>query len=154
MSVQQYVLDASVAIKFFLEEEFSNEVDAIFARAFLSASPEIAFHVPDLFFAECANILWKAVRRGEHDARQARADVDDLQRMAIASTSMTLLIGKAIEIACVYGTTAYDACYVALAERLNVPLLTADVKLANQLHGSPFNLLRLDTYVTLFHSTD
>jgi len=40
---------------------------------------------------------------------------------------------RALEIACLHGVTAYDACYIALSERNGVPLLTADTRLADHL---------------------
>ena len=44
--------------------------------------------------------------------------------------------------------TAYDACYVALAERLSIPVLTADNRLAAAMNGSPFQVISLDTLCT------
>jgi hypothetical protein len=52
--VSPLVIDASIAIKWVIEEEGTKEALALRSRA-LSA--------PDLLIAECANILWKKVRR-------------------------------------------------------------------------------------------
>ncbi|HKZ84931.1 MAG TPA: type II toxin-antitoxin system VapC family toxin, partial [Anaerolineae bacterium] len=54
------VVDASVGIKLFIAEPLSNLADALFAH--LAADPPGRLMVPDLFFIECANILWKHVR--------------------------------------------------------------------------------------------
>jgi predicted nucleic acid-binding protein len=43
----------------------------------------------------------------------------------------------ALPIAVTYDITAYDACYVALAQRLGIPLVTADQKLHGKLAGTP-----------------
>ena len=59
--------------------------------------------MPDLLYAECANILWKHVRRG------------------------------ALVLAIEHDLSAYDACYVALAKSLAWELITADERLVNKL---------------------
>ena len=43
--------------------------------------------------------------------------------------------------------SAYDACYVALAEQRQVPLLTADVKLTQHLVGSPHQVFLVEDYL-------
>ena len=54
------VVDASAGIKLFLDEPLSERADTLFDH--LSDDPPARFHVPDLFFVECANILWKYAR--------------------------------------------------------------------------------------------
>jgi predicted nucleic acid-binding protein len=51
------VIDASIGIKLFVIEEGSEKVDRLFNL--LTIDPPFAFFVPDLFYLECANILWK-----------------------------------------------------------------------------------------------
>jgi len=53
---------------------------------------------------------------------------------------------KILEIACLHGVTAYDACYIALAERNGVPLLTADTRLAESLSGGSFEIMTLGLF--------
>ncbi len=50
------VVDASVAVKLYLAEPLAAEAAALFA---LLVDPANVFHVPDLFYIECANIFWK-----------------------------------------------------------------------------------------------
>ena len=54
------VVDASVAVKWLITEEWTEE-----SRRLLAAS--IDRHAPDLILAETANVLWKKARRGEID---------------------------------------------------------------------------------------
>jgi predicted nucleic acid-binding protein len=135
------VLDASLGIKLFLPEDDSETLRAFVGRMF--ADPPIRFFVPDLFFIECANIFWKQVRRGEYRTEQAQQDLADLIRLDWAVTSTMDLVVHAAEIANSHGITAYDACYVALAERLELPLYTADARLRTALAGSPFRVYGL-----------
>ena len=71
-----YILDASVGIKLFAEEDDSDKVDALFQR--FADEPDARLHVPTLFFTECTNILWKLARRGDRTAEDVQADVRDL----------------------------------------------------------------------------
>jgi len=103
------VVDASAGIKLFVVEDYSEEVQAVFDQ--LTADPPAALFVPDLFFIECANILWKKVRRGEHTADVAASNLADLRIMELQTTPTAYLMARALEVACDQGVTAYDACY-------------------------------------------
>ncbi len=63
--MSRYVLDASVAIKWFVPKIYSNA-----ARQLLAS--DHSFLVPDFFFAEVGNVLWKRVRRGDDTADNAQ----------------------------------------------------------------------------------
>jgi len=129
------VVDASVGIKLFVVEPLSESADALFAH--LADDPPARFYVPDLFFVECTNILWKYVRRFGYQAASAQRDVEDLIRLPLGVVSTTELASTALTLAVAHGITAYDACYAALAERLSLPLVTADEALARRLAHSP-----------------
>jgi len=101
----------------------------------VDASSEL--HVPDLFFAECANIFWKQVRRGTLTDAQVSAFEAKLRGLPLTRTPTFDLTVAALPIALSYDVTAYDACYVALAQRLGVSLVTADQKLQAKLAGTP-----------------
>lgn len=135
------VVDASVGIKLFVVEELSERADSLLAR--LSEDPPARFYVPDLFYVECANILWKYVRRFGYPAKSARQDVADLAALALVTVSTADLLEPALELALTYDVTAYDACYAALARQLALPLVTADAPLARKLAGSDVSLLTL-----------
>jgi len=135
------VVDASVGIKLFVEEKGSAQADLLFAQ--LAASPPARFYVPDLFFIECANILWKYVRRFGYPAENARQDVRDLQALALRTVSTADLLVLALELALTCDITACDACCAALARQLDLPLVTADEVLARKLQSSEVNVLML-----------
>lgn len=129
-----YVLDASVAVKLFLPEPLAAEAKAIVN---LGLDPTVRLHVPDLFYVERANIFWKQVQRGNTTAPRVLADIALLRTWALSRTPTFALADDALTIALAHTITAYDACYVALAQRLGVPLVTADQKLHNELAGTP-----------------
>lgn len=132
------VIDASVAIKLFVVEPLSDRADQLFD--YLAADPPAHFYVPDLFFAECANILWKHARRFGYPADNARQDVADLRALALRTISTADLIADALTIALAFDITAYDACYVALAAQLGAPLVTADEALVRKLASTGYGV--------------
>jgi predicted nucleic acid-binding protein len=128
------VVDASVGVKLFVNEDLSEVADRLFAR--LATQPPAQFYVPDLFYVECTNILWKYVRRFGYSLENARQDVADLHALALVTISTADLIEPALDLALTHDITAYDASYVALAQQLDLPLITADAPLARKLAGS------------------
>ena len=138
------VVDASVVIKLFVIESLSEQADALFAQ--LAQDPPARFYVPDLLFIECANILWKHVRRFGYSADRAQEDVADLRALALHSVSTADLIGDALPIALAHTISAYDACYVALAHHLSVPFVTADEALIRKLDGTIYNVQLLGNF--------
>ena len=128
------VVDASVGIKLFLVEPLAGRADHLFG--FLAASPPARLHVPDLFYVECTNILWKYARRFGYSPEAARQDVADLVRLPLLAVPTADLAEDALALALEHGITAYDAAYVALAQRLSLPLVTADEALVRRLDGA------------------
>jgi predicted nucleic acid-binding protein len=122
------VLDASVGIKLFIDEEFSDKVQRLFVK--LTEDPQAEIHVPDLFYIECANILLKYTRRYKRPLEDSLADLEDLNKLALKFTSTVDLIEDALLLANEKNLTAYDACYAVLAQKLELPLITADAPLA------------------------
>lgn len=113
------VVDASVAIKWFLRE-----VHADAAKRFLDPNHELM--APDLIWAEFGNVLWKRRRRGEITATTARAMLADFKRFPIATTPVAPIIEVALDIADQLGRSVYDCLYLALATRTECRLVTAD----------------------------
>jgi predicted nucleic acid-binding protein len=118
------VVDASVGIKLFVDEQFSTQAHLLFDS--LTREPPASLYVPDLFFIECANILWKYSRRFSRPLEDSQADLADLGRLALRVVPTADLMEDALTLAAQTGLTAYDACYAALAQRLDLVLITAD----------------------------
>lgn len=137
------VVDASVAVKLYLNEPFAAQAKALFA---LLGDPATQLHVPDLFYAECANILWKQVQRQTLAAAQVMAHAADVAVLPLQCTPTYNLFDDALAVAVTHGISAYDACYVVLAGRLGVPLITADWKLVQKLAGSPHAIVWLGSW--------
>jgi predicted nucleic acid-binding protein len=138
------VVDASVGIKLYIVEPLSERTDALFQQ--LATDPAAELVVPDLFYIECANILWKHVRRTGLPAARARQAVAELAKLGLRRVSTLELIAEALDIALSQSITAYDACYVALASRLGMPFVTADERLARLLAGTPYHVRWLNDF--------
>ena len=124
----RYVVDASVGIKLFVKEEFSEKAHALFSH--LAADPPAELYVPDLFYIECTNILLKYTRRFGRSLADSQADVADIGLLSLRSTSTADLMEDALLLAAEKKLSAYDACYAVLALKLDIPLLTVDEQLS------------------------
>ena len=131
------VLDTNICVKQFIADPLTPKVNQLFD---LLNNSSTEFFVPDLFYVECANVLWKYVRSNLYTADQVQADLADLKDLRFKVTSTKDLITEAIQISLNYGITAYDGCYVALSQNLGVPLLTLDERLINSLASSRFDV--------------
>lgn len=138
------VVDASIAIKLFIEQEGSEQAGALFAE--LSVNPDSKLYVPELFYAECANVLWQCVRRANYPATEAKTSLGRLKTVGLQKVALSEWVSEALDIAIAHGISAYDACYVELAKRLEVPLVTADNKLIRALENTAYPVHSLTTF--------
>lgn len=130
--MSRHVVDASVAIKWFVEEVHAEQARRL-------QDDEYELLTPDLFWPESGNILWKKVQRGELTAEEARLIRKGLVKQPIRTFPSGLVLEPALEIALDTGCPVYDACYLALAMLSGCPLVTADQRLFNSLQGSSYS---------------
>lgn len=116
------VVDASVLANIVADDGSAGDL----ARRRLAAAREVS--VPDLADVETVAVLRRRWLRGDLDERRFRDAIDDLLALPIARFPVGALMPRAFELR--DNVTAYDACYVALAEVLECLLLTADERLA------------------------
>lgn len=117
------VIDSSVAVKWLVDE-----ADADLARPFLDLRP----CAPDLIVAETTNVLWKKVRKAEIDEEQAARGVRLLSALNLSLWSASGLSETALGFSLRLGHAAYDCFFLALAQQLGAPLVTADAKFARK----------------------
>lgn len=118
------IVDASVAIKWFIEQKGAQQARAL-------AGPEATLIAPDLILAEIANAFWKYVRARKLAIEDARLM---LARAPVAFTRLAPLwevIGEALDLAATLDHPVYDCCYIVLARREAAPLAAADKRLAH-----------------------
>ena len=127
-----FVVDASVAIKWFLPEIHSDAALRLLAG-------EHSLHAPDLIFSEFGNVLWKRFRKREISKAEANATIEALLSVPLRVQSSQSLIPLALEIACGENCTVYDSLYLAAAIVHQFPFVTADAKLYRALRRRLFS---------------
>jgi predicted nucleic acid-binding protein len=131
--VSLVVVDASVAVKWFLPENGEALVSEALALLDAYDKEEVRFVVPDLFYVETASAIWKAVRVGRVPQAFGDQSLVLLTQREFPTVPSLKLLDKAFQIATAHGRTVYDCLYVALAVQTNSQLITADERLANSL---------------------
>ncbi|MGH9818000.1 MAG: type II toxin-antitoxin system VapC family toxin [Candidatus Acidiferrales bacterium] len=125
------ILDASVAAKWYLPARDEPLADEAFQLLRRYEEGEVRFAVPDLFWAESANLLWKAVSRGRCTKQFAETALRELQERALPTVSSLPLLNLAFAIASAFQRSVYDSLYIALAVHSKAQFITADERLAN-----------------------
>lgn len=121
------VIDASIAVKWVIEEDGTAEALALRAR------PLDRLIAPELLPAECANILWKKVRRRELTEDEALFAARLLQAVDIELLPTRSLLEAATRLAVALDHPAYDCLYIALAVERDCRFITADERLLRKL---------------------
>ena len=116
------VLDASAAVELLLGTGKGRRV------ASRIANPALALHAPHVVDLEVAHAARGLVRIGLLSRERGAALLADLRALDIERCAHDILLPRVWALA--GHLTAYDAAYVALAEALDAPLLTADARLA------------------------
>jgi predicted nucleic acid-binding protein len=120
-----FVLDCSISISWCLVDE-----DDDYANAVLNLMPEATAFVPEIWSLEIANTLLVAERRKRLTVEQTQEAINLLESLSISLDSLTsaqalketLILGRE------QGLASYDAAYLELALRCNLPLATNDVR--------------------------
>lgn len=117
------VLDASLVLSWALPDEASLYSDAVLHRVAKSGAL-----TPALWLHEIANGLLMAQRRGRCTTAQRMAFIEELLRLPVEveSSSARTVLDSQVALAERYALTAYDAAYLDLALRRNLPLATQD----------------------------
>ncbi|HNR34354.1 MAG TPA: type II toxin-antitoxin system VapC family toxin [Candidatus Hydrogenedentes bacterium] len=132
------VIDASVGIKLCVKESLSDRVESLLSKE--GADENTRRYVPDLFFVECANVLWKYVVRFGYSAKDARRSMMLLRRLDLMAISTEMLLPEALNIAIGHSISVYDACYVAAAVAVEAPLITADERLVECMRDTAYRV--------------
>ena len=130
----KYVLDASVAAKWFLPEADSRLALALRDDYQQQVHELIA---PDVFPLEIAHALIRAERKGVVSHPDAVIKLVDVFTLSPILHPHLPLLPRALEIASSFRLAVSDCLYVALAEREKCQLVTADERMTKALTGFP-----------------
>jgi len=126
------VIDASVMLASLLEDEPDHASARKLLRRFVDTADKLELISISLLPYELASALWQAVRRGRAAAKDIATLLEQFERFGLPLFSVppASVISVAERLQC---ASAYDAAYLALAEREKAPLVTADRRLHNAL---------------------
>ena len=112
----EIVVDASVFISIILNEPEKQKIIALTDGAEIIAPDTISFEICNAFTR-----MYKKKRLNEKQILQSFSLFNSIPLHTFTS-DMT----KILQLSCKYNLYAYDACYLALADRLSLSLLTLD----------------------------
>lgn len=115
------ILDASVVLKWFVEENGSDKAQEIL-DGHIRKTSEIV--VPDLLIYEVGNALKYSGGFTPQEIRKIFAALWNLDLLIVAP--QTNIINSAIVLSFSLGLSFYDAAYVALAQEMDMTMITAD----------------------------
>jgi predicted nucleic acid-binding protein len=126
--LNRFVLDASVGLSWFIDKPVAP--DAEHARRLLATG--WTAQVPSIWQLEMINGFVKAERRGSLSGNEVDESFVEMQRLLATSVRLdaglslledTLMLARSLQV------TSYDASYVELATRADLPLATLDKRL-------------------------
>jgi predicted nucleic acid-binding protein len=126
MIMSHFVLDCSVAISWLMPDEASaNSIDT------LELVAEKGAIVPSIWSLEVANVLLVAQRNKRITLEQRHSAIYTLGDLPITIDTLTSnhAFLETMELAERYNLTLYDASYLELAVRMNIPIATFDKQL-------------------------
>ena len=132
----KYVVDASVAIKWYVPEIYEQEATKLLGGNHV-------FHAPELIYPEFSNILWKKVRRGEITPAEGQRIIAALAKQKLIAHAHQPLTQSVYTGAEATGQTVYDWTYLAMAMALSCEFVTAGEEFYRALEKTPLqaNLL-------------
>lgn len=113
------VIDASVAIKWYVPEIYEQEASR------LQRSGD-ALHAPELILPEFGNIVWKKVNRREITEKEGQKIITEFSKTKLIYHPHISIIKSAFTGAAMTNQTVYDWTYMALALVLGCQFVTAD----------------------------
>jgi predicted nucleic acid-binding protein len=132
-----FVLDASVAVKWLVPAPAPSQSETLIAESIQLlqrySDGEVNFFVPDVFWAEVGNVMWKGVRQRRWSSVVAESAIEEIRNRNFFTVSTLTLLPEAIKIALIHDRSVYDCLYVALAIQCRIEMVTADERLANAL---------------------
>lgn len=133
----RFVLDNSVVIGWFLEDQATPYSDAI--GVLLEQAQAV---VPALWELEFANVLRTACRKQRLTADEAQQIIEQICALPIVIERDTPGPAELLALALRYNLSSYDAAYLELALRLQVPLATKDEALQVAARAAGIGLVR------------
>jgi predicted nucleic acid-binding protein len=131
--MKRYIIDASVGIKWFIPEIHSESASRLLQDG------KFDLFIPDLFFAEIGNVLWKKEQKKEITHSIANQILTEMAKFPLEIFPTQKILNISLEIATGLNRSFYDSLYLALAQITQGQMVTADKKFYNAISATPFN---------------
>ncbi len=129
--MKKYVIDTSIAVKWFCRDENDAEIALQLRQQLLDGICSIT--APDLLIYELANALR---HNPNFTGKDVKAALDSVFEMGIDIREADgSVIARAVDIAFRFNVTVYDACFMALSQIEKKSFLTADSKFIKRIKG-------------------
>lgn len=128
----KYVVDASIIVKWFSKFEQDAESSEKLLNSHIEGASMLVSS--SLVLYEVCNALRFNPNFGEKDVSRAATN---LLKLELELVDFSEVFEPAIELAFSYDITIYDAAYIAVSQKLHIPLLTADYKLLDKIKDLP-----------------
>lgn len=129
--MRRYVVDASVAIKWFVPEIHSD-------AALRAQHAGTHLHIPAFMVLELGNVLAKKIRRSELTPRDGETILKEIKQLPLQRHADERLFTVAYLLALDTHRSLYDCLYLALAETVDGIMVTADHKFFASITDGPY----------------
>ncbi len=116
-----FVVDNSVVVGWYFESQATHYTDKVLDRL----ANETA-HVPALWVLGFSNVLRKALKAGKVDTSRIQEIITLVNALPISVDYTAESVESNLALALKYGLTSYDAAYLGLAIRLQLPIAASD----------------------------
>jgi len=141
----EYVIDASVAIKWYFDDEkYAQSAERLLLKFGMG---EIELVAPALLGYEVMNAFRTAVLRERATKEQALELARQFVSLSIPMLETSFLSAEILQIAIIHQLSAYDASYLAMSEFRDLPLVTADRKMYDQVKGISSQVMWIEEVV-------
>jgi predicted nucleic acid-binding protein len=132
-----FVVDNSVVCGWFIGNQTTDYTEAVASRLLDEKA-----HAPALWQLEFANVLRSACKRGALDALGAHEVIEQIAALPIMVDRETPGPAAILTLALRYDLTSYDAAYLELALRLQLPIATRDAALMEAARAAGIGLFK------------
>jgi len=129
--MNKYVVDASVAIKWFIPEIYAKEASYLQQSGY-------QLHAPAFFLLELGSVLCKKIRRQELNPKEGETILSELSHVPVQQHADQRLFQLAYQFALQTHRSLYDCLYLALAETIDGQMVTADRKFFTVIDRGPY----------------